>query len=209
LFGFFRRPPPIGDIAALGDFIDEHAAFVVQKGIYEYSRARAGHYAKVLFREPEFQQAVERSRWGAYPLGLAMVAEIVEGILRPHVGERRAAVHDALVALVLAAFDRYPVPAALGGDAWNQARGELKQRLDRISLHAPKFAKDVPDPFAESYVSLIPIHEKLRASEFPTIRNYLRVSMINVHDELSKRMDAPAMAALLSAASPADEAGAG
>ena len=54
----------------------------MQKGIYEYSRARAGHYAKVLFREPEFQAAVEESRWRAYPLGLAMVAELVEGVLR-------------------------------------------------------------------------------------------------------------------------------
>ena len=33
--------------------------FLVQKGIYEYSRARAGHYAKVLFREPEFQAAAD------------------------------------------------------------------------------------------------------------------------------------------------------
>ena len=29
------------------------SAFWLQKGIYEYSRARAGHYAKVLFREQE------------------------------------------------------------------------------------------------------------------------------------------------------------
>ncbi len=67
----------------LAQFIDENAAFLVQKGIYEYSRARAGHYAKILFREPEFAEAVERSRWAAFPLGLAMVAEVVEGILRP------------------------------------------------------------------------------------------------------------------------------
>ena len=55
----------------------------LQKGIYEYSRARAGHYAKVLFGEPEFIEAVDRARWRAYPLGLAMVAELVEGVLRP------------------------------------------------------------------------------------------------------------------------------
>ena len=60
--------------------------FVAQKGIYEYSRARAGHYAKVLFREPEFQAAVEQSRWRAYPLGLAIVAELVEGVLCPAAG---------------------------------------------------------------------------------------------------------------------------
>ena len=39
-FDFFRRPPPIRDAAALADFIDQNSAFVAQKGIYEYSRAR-------------------------------------------------------------------------------------------------------------------------------------------------------------------------
>ncbi|MBL8585192.1 MAG: hypothetical protein JNM23_00535, partial [Bradyrhizobiaceae bacterium] len=41
------------------------------------------------------------------------------------------------------------------------------------------------------------IHEKLRGSDYPTIRNYLRVTMCNICDELKKRMDAQAVAALL------------
>ena len=86
LLDFLRRKPPIRDAAAVGTFIDENAAFLVQKGIYEYSRARAGHYAKVLFKEPGFHAAVEVSRWTAYPLGLAMVAEMVEGVLRANAG---------------------------------------------------------------------------------------------------------------------------
>ena len=88
LFDFFRRRQSIRDASELADFIDRHAAFLVQKGIYEYSRARAGHYAKVLFAEPEFHDAVEQSRWRAYPLGLAMVAEVVEGVLRPYGSDR-------------------------------------------------------------------------------------------------------------------------
>ena len=114
LLDIFRRQPPIRDLAALADFIDGNAAFLMQKGLYEYSRARAGHYAKVLFREPEFHAAVEVSRWRAYPLGLAMVTEMAEGVLRTHVGDRRAAL-NALNALVLGVFDRYPVPADLSG----------------------------------------------------------------------------------------------
>ena len=54
LFDIFRRAPAIRDVPALAEFIDGNAAFIAQKGIYEYSRARAGHYSKVLFREPEF-----------------------------------------------------------------------------------------------------------------------------------------------------------
>ena len=58
---FFRKPEPIRDAAALADFIDGNAAFVTQKGLYEYSRVRAGHYAKVLLKEETFQQAIEAS----------------------------------------------------------------------------------------------------------------------------------------------------
>src|SRR5947209_11844941 len=142
LLNLFGGRAPIRDAQALADFIDQHAAFLMQKGIYEYSRARAGHYAKVLFRESGFQAAVERSRWRAYPLGLAMVAELVEGVLRPHSIDRNMQL-NALSALVLAVFDRYPVPAALGEQAWSEARTELARRLQLIGLHAPKRAFDI------------------------------------------------------------------
>ena len=114
VFDIFRRRRPISDMRKLADFIDENSAFLVQKAIYEYSRARAGHYSKVLFAEPDFHKAVEQSRWRAYPLGLAMVAEVVEGVLRSHSGADRCRELDALVAIVLSVFDRYPVPGSLG-----------------------------------------------------------------------------------------------
>ena len=200
-FDFFRGPPPIRDADALADFVDRQSAFLMQKGIYEYSRARAGHYSKVLFREEGFQDAVEQSRWRAYPLGLAMVAELVEGVLRPHAADRLKQL-DGLNTLVLSVFDHYPVPAALGAQAWREARVELVRRLQLIGLHAPKRAFDICEPWAETYFDLMPIHETLRASEFPTIRNYLRVSLCNIHDELTKRMDAQALAAMLARPTP-------
>ncbi len=194
--GFFRAPAPIRDAQGLADFIDQHAAFLMQKGIYEYSRARAGHYAKVLFRESGFQEAVERSRWRAYPLGLAMVAELVEGVLRPHCVDRHMQL-NALSALVLAVFDRYPVPPSLGEEAWRQARAELARRLQLIGLHAPKRAFEICEPWTDTYFNLMPIYEKLRRADYPTIRNYLRVTLCNIHEEFSKRMDAAALAAVL------------
>jgi hypothetical protein len=198
LFDMFRAAPPIRDLPALADFIDRNAAFVVQKGIYEYSRARAGHYAKVLFSEAGFRQAVEQSRWSAYPLGLAMVAEVVEGVLRSQAPHERRITLAALISLVLSIFDRYPVPAALSESEWRHARAELERRLGLIGIHAVKPAKDIPEPFVEDYFNLMPIDRKLRASEFPTICNYLRVTLCNIHDEFSKRVDASALAAMLS-----------
>jgi hypothetical protein len=187
----------VDSLQALAEFIDRNAAFLVQKGIYEYARARAGHYSKVLFGEPGFQQAVEASRWRAYPLGLAMVAEIAEGLLRPAAGEDRQAELDAFRTLVMAVFDRYPVPAVLDETTWREQRSDLEQRLQLIGLHPPKRAMDIPEPYARSYFDLFPIHQKLRSAEFPSTRGYLSVTACNIHDELQKRLDAPTVAALL------------
>ena len=194
LIDMFRRRPRIRDQGGVAVFIDENAAFLMQKGIYEYSRARAGHYSKVLFREPGFQAAVEAARWRAHPLGLAMVAEMVDGMLRDHVAEPHAAL-DSLSALTLGVFDRYPVPAALGEQVWSEERAELTRRLKLIGLHPPKRAIDIPEQWAQTYFDLMPIHEKLRGRDFPTTRNYLRVAICNIRDEFEKRADVPAIAA--------------
>jgi hypothetical protein len=190
---FFRRRPPVVDKDALADFIDEQSAFLAQKGIFEYSRARAGHYAKVLFREQPFVDALDRSRWRAYPLGLAMVGELVEGVLYPHAEDRLAQL-GVLSGLVLSVFDRYPTPATLGHHAWGESRADLSRRLQLIGLHPPKRAFEIAEPFAKAYFDLMPIHKKLRASEFPTLHNYLKVTLCNIHEELTQRMDTTAVA---------------
>ena len=190
----FRARPPIRDREALADFVDTQSAFLVQKGIYEYSRARAGHYSKVLFAEQGFARSVEHSRWQAYPLGLLMVGEMVNGVLASGAdGMQRRQILDRLIVVVLSVFDRYPVPPSIGEAAWRDARADLAHRLDLAGGHAPKRVMDIPDPLAEAYFALMPIHEKLRGRDFQTTRNYLRVSLCNIHDELISRMDKAAV----------------
>jgi hypothetical protein len=104
---------------------------------------------------------------------------------------------QALREVVLSIFDRYPFPECIARAEWLEARRELAHRLDLIGIHAVKFAKDVPEPFAEKYVALMPIHDKLRGHDHQTIRNYLRVTACNIHEEFEKRADAPALAAEL------------
>ena len=191
----FRRPAPIRTLDDLGGFIDAQAAFVVQKGIYEYARARAGHYSKVLFGEAGFQRAVEVSRWRAYPLGLAMVGEVATVVLQEATNLERLTVVRGVTDLTLSVFDGWDVPAALNEPIWRELRADLTERLDRIGLHPPKRAMDIPEPIAEAYFALMPIHESLRGQDFPTLKNYLKVTLCNVHHELTKRLDATAIAA--------------
>jgi hypothetical protein len=194
----FRPRPPIRDREELADFISAQSAFIVQKGIYEYSRARAGHYAKVLFAEEGFAQSVEHARWQAFPLGLAMVGEMVEGVLASHAtGMSRREILDQLTLIVLSVFDRYPVPPSIGEEVWLEARRDLAHRLDLVGGRSPKHVMDIPEPLAETYFAMMPIHEKLRGRDFETTRNYLRVSLCNIHDELVDRIDAPAVTSAL------------
>jgi hypothetical protein len=195
---WFRRPPPIADREALADFIDSQAAFLVQKGIYEYSRARAGHYAKVMFGEQTFIDAFNLARWQAYPLGLAMVGELVEGVLRGSPGTDPVDVQNWVRALVLSVFDRHPVPPQIGARTWHEEREALARRLQHVGLHPPKRAMDIPAALAKSYFGLMPIHEKLRGRDFVTTHNYLKVTMCNIHGEFTERLDVPALSRLLS-----------
>lgn len=193
ILGFFRRRPPIRKVAELADFIDEQSAYLVQRYIYDYTQARSGPYSKSLLVRPDFMQAVERSRWSAYPLGLAMVGEMVEGVLRPDAGEERRAIIGPLSALVLDIFDRYDAPAQIGSDVWRQLRSELSLKLDQLSMHPPKLVTDIPVPYAERYFNLMPFDKELLTNDLPTTRSYLRLTLTNIRDELVKRMDAPAV----------------
>ena len=199
---WFRRSPAIADKPALAEFIDSQAAFLMQKGIYEYSRARAGHYAKVMFGEQTFTDAFNLARWQAYPLGLAMVGELVEGVLRGLGNSDPKTVSAWVRDLVLSVFDSHPVPPQIGAQAWREARAKLALRLEHAGLHPPKRAMDIPEPLARAYFDLMPIHEKLRGRDFPTTHNYLKITMCNIHAELTERMDVQALSQHLPQAAP-------
>jgi hypothetical protein len=188
-----RRKPPLVTPPQLADFIDEQAAFLVQKGIYDYSRARTGHYSKVMLADPGFQTALNRARWRAFPLGLAMVGETVEAALAAHGdGDRRTAL-DPLIKLVLSVYDRYPRPAELNEEEWAAGRADLAQHLERLSTHPPKRVIDIPVPFAERYFAMMPFDKQFLTADAPTARGFMQLQLIKVQEELTNRMDAEAM----------------
>jgi hypothetical protein len=199
LLGFFRRTPPIRGVEDLAGFIDEQSAYLVQRYIYDYTNARAGPYSASLLVQADFRQAVEQSRWSAYPLGLAMVGEMAEGVLQAGAEGPRREILDPLSTLVLGIFDRYDVPSPIGAATWQEARDELARKLEQISLHAPKRVTDIPEPYVERYFNLMPFDKALLSQDVPTTRSYLRLTLTNIRDELVKRMDAADMARQLRA----------
>ena len=192
-FDMFRRGQPVATRTELTDFIDAQAAFLAQKGMYEYSRARAGVFGNILFDDKGFLTALERSRWFAYAVTLGMVAEAVEGELRPAAGPQADAVRDAIHAATLEAFDRYPPPASVEPGAWDELRATLDRDLKLMGLHPVKRVMDVPARFVDRYLSAMPIHEKLRAKDDVAIHNFLKTNLCHAHEAFTKRANVPAL----------------
>ncbi len=189
----FRGIPPVDTREKLIAFLDTRAAFLIQKNMFDYARARSGPYFKVMVNEPEFQRAVETSRWSGYPVGLAALAEIARGVLFESAD--RKAVNDAVSSAALAAFDKYPRPEILDAETWKQARETLILRLSQINLHPPKLAKDIILPYSQLLYDSQPIHEQMRKSDFGMIESQLRINLINMHDEFEKAVNIPALLA--------------
>lgn len=204
LRGLFRHKPPIRDLDALADFIDENAAFLVQKGIFDYARARSGPYAKVMLRDEGFQEALNRSRWRAFPLGLAMVGEMVDSAIEQHAagGDRRT-ILDPLIRVILSVHDRYPVPTVLTQEQWDQGRNDLALHLERLSTHPPKRVIDIPVPFADRYFELMPFDKQFLTPDAPTARGFLQLTLVRMNEELGERMDTAAIIGTLRAAASA------
>jgi hypothetical protein len=199
-FELFRRATPIAERDALMDFLDAQAAFLAQKGMFEYSRARAGPYGNILFNDKMFLAELEKARWKAFPVSLAMIGEAVEGALRPVAGDRRDRVLHGVRAAALGIIDRYPAPAALRAGVWAEARRQLDHDLTLVSLHGIKRVMDIPVRYVDRYVAAMPIHEKLRAKDAPTIHNYLKANLCNVHDVFVRRANIPALVESLTGA---------
>ena len=175
---------------------------LIQKGIFDYTRAISGPSFSMLIEETAFSAAVDEARWKNYPLVLSMVTEMVDGVLRPSRrqggGARKRPGPDH-------AGDLRPVSGAgrIGTEAWSAARVDLETRIIHITLHATKHVKDIPLSLAEAEFNEMPIHERLRGNHIEWVRNSLRSNLIRMHEEFTERADCVALVAALGVASPA------
>jgi hypothetical protein len=194
LFGLFgRKKSPIRDPRDLADFIDGQASALVQEGILQHVRARAGDQAESLLAEEAFSRLADTARWRTYPLGLAMIAEMIDGLLRPQAGTQQRALSDETIDLVLGVFDRHPVPDAIGKNAWLDARSDLALRLDQISTQSPRNVADVPAQYMKRFLAEMPAHASMTHSEAGASLDALKRVLVREHEDLASRMDAEAM----------------
>jgi len=196
---WLRKPAPIRMVADLVDFLDGNAAYVAQRCLFEYARALAGYGWQPLMEEEGFRTAMERSRWLAYPIGLALVAEVVEGQLRLVVPGTAPRVLEAIERSAGTALDRHRPPELIAPDEWAAAGERLRRRLGALQASPPLPVKDIAKPVAEEMHELVPIHPRLRGRDPYMVQNNLTVSLLQVHESFAARAEPePLLAALLS-----------
>ncbi len=199
IFDWFRRPPPIADGSALIDYLDTRAAYLIQRGIFEFAHACTGLAFNKLMQDAAFVEAIDKSRWASYPLGLSTVSEMIHGVLRTEANGAMP-LAEALQGAAFEAFDRYPVPVLLGAEAWATERADLGQRVIGIALHPPKAVKDIPLAVVPKFSERLPIHEQIRGDDQEIITNHLRMILIRLYDDFVQRADTAALVAELGVA---------
>ena len=197
LLDFLRRRPAIASFSQLADFLDSRAAFMVQKCLFEYSRARSGLLSPKLFKEAAFREAMETARWRNYPLCLRHVAVMVEHALRLPAGDRAPAMREGLIAAVGNVCRRYPIPEGFEPSFWEDSLDQVARRLRQAGLAAPHAIKDLPKETAQEFFENLPLHGDVRAHDFELITNNLRVNLCRAYDDFVAAADPETLTAAL------------
>jgi hypothetical protein len=164
-----RRAPPVTTAGELVDFLAARSAYVAQRSVIEYCRARTGPNWEKLFSEPSFLERLEECRWEAYAAVLGEVA-------------------------ARAALLRHPVPAHRTG--WGDAVEAIERHLARALLAAPHPVHLLGIESATAIFDLLPIHADLRRQDRTMFQSTVRFAICRVFDE-TRRFDVPALEAAL------------
>jgi hypothetical protein len=192
------RTEPIATIEALEAFADSRAAFMAQKCVFEYCRARSGVLSMKLFKEQAFMDAMHHSRWTTYALVYCDVAEMIEGVLRPHARGSLKLLADGLARMGEHTFACHGLPEGAPDDFWKRAVERLEKRLALAQLHAPRPVRDIPKTEIEAVLASLPIHPSLRGQDFELLQNNLRINLVRIYEEFLAGADLEELGAVLS-----------
>lgn len=182
----FRRSKPdrlLADREALADFLESRAAFVSQKCVYEYCRARSGINWSKLMIEPAFLEAIEVSRWEAFAAALEDLTVLLEGLLRPQDPATAARLADALTAIAAEVLARHPVPAHRP-QGWDEELAGLRQRLARLQLIAPQTAAEIAKTGGTRIYEGLPFDRSATKHDRELVTNAVRFNFCRIADDL-------------------------
>jgi hypothetical protein len=186
---------PVTTGEELADFLAAQTAYVAQRSVIEYCRARTGLNWEKLSLEQAFLERLEVCRWEAYAIVLAEVAELAlirlrrDGAAAPDVYLR------GLVAAARSALLRHPVPSHR--TSWTDATEAIERHLARAVLAAPRPVHLLGLQSADAIFDLLPIHASLRPEDREMFQNSVRFAICGAFDAMSRCFQVPALEAAL------------
>lgn len=193
-----RPPSPrVTTASELAEFLGAQTAYIAQRSVFEYCRARTGLNWDKLFAEPSFLERLEVCRWEAYAIVLAEVAELALIQLRRYGAADPTTYLPALVQAAHAALLRHPVP--VHRTSWTDAADAIERHLARALMAAPRPVHLLGLDSADVIFDLLPIHADLRREDRTMFQNSVRFAICAAFDEMTRRFDVPALEASLAA----------
>jgi hypothetical protein len=190
-----ERLPLVTAAGDFADFLAAQTAYVAQRSVFEYCRARTGFNWDKLAVEPLFLERLEVCRWEAYAVVLAEIAELALIRLRRDGTADPKTYLAGLVEAAHAALRRHPVPSHR--TSWTDAADAIERHLARALLATPRPVHLLGLQSADAIFDLLPIHPDLRPADREMFRNSLRFALCRVFDETARRFDVPALEAAL------------
>ena len=189
-----RERAPIETIAALNGFVSTRAAFVAQKKLYGYLKARMGTRYPTMFEDDVFVESINVAKLHVFAACLSdlsahCVARVVAAGNLDR-GEAVAMAHHCFAAGI--ADNAAHLPEASVADGW---RAAFEQRV--AGLHWENLAAG-GDSFSESPKALFqwaPIAEKLKRYDQEIVENSIRFAFGEVTREFRERAVLPAIGA--------------
>ena len=185
----------VATLHELADFLAAQTAYVAQRTVLDYCRARTGLNWSKLIHERAFLDSLEICRWEAYAEVLAEVAELTLILLRRQSPVEPQAYLQGVAAAADAALRRHPVPGHRTG--WEDASAAIERHLAQSLLAPPRAVHLTGFGAADAIFARLPIHADLRREDRPMFRNSMRFALCRVFDEMMHRIDVAALAKAL------------
>lgn len=192
LFRRNRDTRQIAGRAAFLDFLDSRGAFVAQKCVYEYCRARSGLNWSKLMVEPDFLAAYEVSRWEAFAAALEDLLVLFEGRLRPADPLAQPRLAESLVEAMVAVLARHPLPAHRP-QGWDDRVEGLRHRLGLAQLAAPQPAAAIAKVGGARIYEALPLHSDMTKHDRELVTNAVRFNFCRIAVDLEGQLDAAAL----------------
>ena len=86
------------------------------------------------------------------------------------------------------------MPRAIGDADWRAARADIERSFGDLADQRPRTAEDVARDHSSFYLAIMPLHPKLAADDFPTLRNQLTLALLQVQEGFAQRANLPTLA---------------